>query len=161
MADRTYLVTGRAAMVVRTTAHWTYSIFTAQSERLWHGKLKQSHSIASSDTRGTDVGSEATQWLFDMAVVCQPQNVIHTLSSQEVNATDEHWCAYTSVLQCTALTSIVVMVRVVLNRVSVTLIDGSFFSMDSPFSECHRPICKTHTHTNTHAVRDETQTTLL
>lgn len=48
------------------------------------------------------------------------------------------------------LTNIVVIVRVVLKRVSVTLIDGSFFSMDSPSSECHRPICKESTHTYTH-----------
>lgn len=34
------------------------------------------------------------------------------------------------------------MVRVVLKRVSVTLIDGSVLSMDSPSSECHRPIWK-------------------
>lgn len=47
------------------------------------------------------------------------------------------------------LTNIVVMVRVVLKRVSVTLIDGSVLSMDSPSSECHRPICKDGTHTQT------------
>lgn len=41
------------------------------------------------------------------------------------------------------------IVRVVLKRVSVTLIDGSFFSMDSPSSECHWPICEESTHTYT------------
>ena len=52
------------------------------------------------------------------------------------------------------LTNMVVMVRVVLKRVSVTLMEGSFLSMESPSSECHWPICKgsmdTHTHTHTH-----------
>ena len=59
------------------------------------------------------------------------------------------------------LTNIVVMVRVVLKRVSVTLIDGSFLSMDSPSSECHRPICgesvHAYTHTHMHTNRSVTK----
>ena len=114
-------------------------------------RAKQSRGISSSDPERTEFGSENTKWGFDMVIVCQPRNV-----SQEWTVL---WmcacrCAYCSTYHCTALTNIVVMVRVVLKRVSVTLIDGSFFSMDSPSSECHRPICKqsarAHTHTHTH-----------
>lgn len=64
-----------------------------------------------------------------------------------------------------SLTRIVVIVRVVLKRVSVTLINGSFLSMDRPCSECHWPICKgdmdTHRDTPTHTHRHTQRKQLL
>ena len=40
-------------------------------------RAKQSRSISSSDPKRTEFGSENTKWVFDMVIVCQPQNVSH------------------------------------------------------------------------------------
>lgn len=89
-----------------------------------------------------------------MVITCVPQSG-HIQIRQELSK--ENWWALTRARArlCVSgsagvLTKIVVMMSVVLKSVSVTLIDGSAFSMDSPSSECHRPICKDSACTNTH-----------
>lgn len=88
-----------------------------------------------------------------MVIFCRQQDVSHMQNSQGLGQTEKTRTTDACVSLCLciqALTSIVVIVRVVLKRVSVTLIDGRVLSMDSPSSECHRPIYKpTHTRIQT------------
>lgn len=118
---------------------------------------KQSRGIASSDPKRSRVKiwkNKTGFWYGNY--LCTAERRPHT---DQAGVKQRKWwlltlvcvfvCAIVSVSNV-VLTNIVVMVSVVLKSVSVTLIDGSVLSMDSPSSECHRPICNYSTHTRAH-----------